>query len=183
MSGGTSVLSGGVRVAQFSSGQTASITAFPSFQYQHSHNRFEGQMQAKRGFEGIGPSIAWAASTPIAGGVRDGEITFDWGVNAALLFGRRRADIHHQTSQCFGLYRNCVGVYTNPGEFKRSHLATIPNLGGFAGISMRYSNAKISLGYRGDFLFGAMDGGIDTAKTENVGFYGPFASISIGIGG
>lgn len=30
---------------------------------------------------------------------------------------------------------------------------------------------------------GVMDGGIDTAKSENVGFYGPFASVSAGIGG
>jgi hypothetical protein len=37
--------------------------------------------------------------------------------------------------------------------------------------------------YRADFFFGAMDGGIDTAKKENVGFYGPFATISIGLGG
>jgi hypothetical protein len=28
-----------------------------------------------------------------------------------------------------------------------------------------------------------MDGGIDTAKMENVGFYGPFASVSVEIGG
>jgi hypothetical protein len=181
--GGEAELSGGVRVVQFGSDQKASITAFPSFQYQHSHNRFEGQMQAKRDFDGVGPSIAWDASTPIAGNVQKGEITFDWGANAAILFGRRKADIHHQTSQCFGLYRYCAAVYTHPGEFKRSRMATIPNLGGFAGLSIRYANAKVSIGYRADEFFGAMDGGIATAKNENVGFYGPFASVSIGLGG
>ncbi|HWA31303.1 MAG TPA: hypothetical protein VG867_09400, partial [Rhizomicrobium sp.] len=59
----------------------------------------------------------------------------------------------------------------------------VPNLGGFAGVSMRYSNAKLSLGYRGDFFFGALDGGIDTAQRTTVGFYGPFATISLGLGG
>jgi len=50
-------------------------------------------------------------------------------------------------------------------------------------ISMRYSNAKISFGYRADEFFGAKDGGFASAKNYNLGFYGPFAAISIGIGG
>jgi hypothetical protein len=44
-------------------------------------------------------------------------------------------------------------------------------------------NAKVKFGYRADLFLGAMDGGIDTAKKENVGFYGPFATVSVGIGG
>jgi len=48
---------------------------------------------------------------------------------------------------------------------------------------LRFPNAKISLGYRADLFFGAIDGGIDKVKRENVGFYGPFANISVGIGG
>ena len=42
---------------------------------------------------------------------------------------------------------------------------------------------EVDLGYRADVFFGAMDGGIETRKSENVGFYGPFASVSVGIGG
>jgi len=41
----------------------------------------------------------------------------------------------------------------------------------------------VSLGYRADFFFGAMDTGIDTAKRTTTGFFGPFATVSIGIGG
>ena len=60
---------------------------------------------------------------------------------------------------------------------------TVPNLGGFAGFSYRFGgDAKISIGYKADFFFGAIDGGIDTRKNENRGFYGPFACICIGIG-
>jgi hypothetical protein len=59
----------------------------------------------------------------------------------------------------------------------------VPNIGGMAGLSLKFPNAKVSLGYRADFFFGAMDGGIDIAHKENVGFYGPFAAISIGLGG
>ena len=65
----------------------------------------------------------------------------------------------------------------------RSRFVTVPNLGGFAGASFRFSGAKVSLGYRADFFFGAMDGGIDTRKSEDIGFYGPFATISVGLGG
>jgi hypothetical protein len=59
----------------------------------------------------------------------------------------------------------------------------VPDLGGFAGLSWCVPNAKVAIGYRADFFFGAMDGGIDGAHRENVGFYGPFASISVGLGG
>ena len=58
----------------------------------------------------------------------------------------------------------------------------VPNIGGFAGISWRLPTAKVSIGYRADFFFNAIDGGIAARKSENRGFYGPFASISIGIG-
>jgi hypothetical protein len=63
----------------------------------------------------------------------------------------------------------------------RSHAVAIPNVGGFAGISLKFPNAKVSLGYRGDFFFGAMDGGIDVRKTYDRNFYGPYATISIGL--
>jgi hypothetical protein len=57
----------------------------------------------------------------------------------------------------------------------------VPNVGGFIGASLRWSNAKVSLGYRGDFFFGAMDGGVDTRVSKDRDFYGPFASIAVGL--
>jgi hypothetical protein len=65
----------------------------------------------------------------------------------------------------------------------RSRSVAIPNVGGFAELSYHYANAKISMGYRADFILGAMDGGIDTRKTYDRNFHGPFATISIGLGG
>jgi iron complex outermembrane receptor protein len=193
MSDGTSVLSGGVRIAQFASGLMTNISADPDYhwrrtnpQHQEYHDIFNGAAQAKHSFRGIGPAISWDAFAPIAGNAHDGEITFDWGANAAMLFGRRTADIHHQTSQCHkGVYQSipCAAVYTTHGTIHRSRQVTVPNLGGFAGISMRYSNARISFGYRADEFFGAMDGGFASEKTYNLGFFGPFVNISIGIGG
>jgi len=74
-------------------------------------------------------------------------------------------------------------LYQHSADHDRSRSVVVPNVGGFAGLSFRYSNAKVSFGYRADFFFGAMDGGLDMARKENQGFYGPFASISIGLGG
>jgi hypothetical protein len=51
-----------------------------------------------------------------------------------------------------------------------------------AGFSIKWPNAKISIGYRADIFLNAMDGGWDTAKKENRSFMGPFASVSFGLG-
>jgi hypothetical protein len=74
-------------------------------------------------------------------------------------------------------------VYSTSHHQTRSRRVTIPNLGGFAGLSVRYPNAKFSLGYRADFFFGAVDAGIDARHAKDLGFHGPFATISIGLGG
>jgi hypothetical protein len=65
---------------------------------------------------------------------------------------------------------------------RREH-ETLQYIAEFADASLQFLNEKMSLGYCTDFFFGALDGGMDTAKKENVGFYGPFTSISIGLGG
>ncbi len=71
-------------------------------------------------------------------------------------------------------------IYQHSGAHSGVRTVTIPNVGGFAGVSYRIENFKVNLGYRADFFFGAIDGGIDTRKSETLGFYGPFATISIG---
>jgi hypothetical protein len=73
--------------------------------------------------------------------------------------------------------------HTNSASHNRSRMVAVPNVGALFGISYKYQNAKVSFGYRADEFFRAMDGGIDTHKSENRGFNGPYANISIGIGG
>jgi iron complex outermembrane receptor protein len=194
---GSSVLSGGVRMASFTSRSFASIFTDPDAvfithpKYHRNHN-YSGSSDAKRSFHGMGPAISWNASMPIEGDEQNGEIAVDWGSNAAVLFGRQRASGSHTT----GAYYHCTpdfggtaachvrsSHYQHTAPFNRSRMATVPNLGGFVGLSMKYNNAKVSFGYRADEFFGAMDGGIDTYKAENRGFFGPFANISIGLGG
>ncbi|HEV2561797.1 MAG TPA: hypothetical protein VGT78_06615 [Rhizomicrobium sp.] len=229
---GSSVVSAGVRVAHFTSKSDVTLRAQPDLQYPtapitnkyerqafyNAHIRFHNyaaMANAQRDFRGLGPTLSWNASVPVAGNAQATEITLDWGLNAAVLFGRQRASGHHQTvnksyyfssisrNGAYVFYRSGKRIrqvnfhnryfggengtavptaqHTNSAPHDRSRMVTVPNLGGFAGISMHYQGAKVSFGYRADLFFGAIDGGIDARKSENRGFFGPFASISVGL--
>lgn len=190
----TSVLSAGVRYAQIRFGSHSKINGHPdlylptNLKYAaHVHVYYATNTQ-ERSFGGLGPALSLSSSVPLAGNLSDGEIALDWGINGGLLFGKQKARGHHQTKTNY--YRTAIPLFggkyhgyhhaTVPHD--RSQSVTVPNLGGFAGLSLKWTNAKVSLGYRADIFFNAIDGGIDTRKNENRGFYGPFANISIGIG-
>ncbi|HVT25785.1 MAG TPA: hypothetical protein VHD95_14255 [Rhizomicrobium sp.] len=197
----SSVVSAGVRIAMFSSQSHASLDARPADSFIFApvfgfllpryvaHSDFSATADNHRNFHGIGPSISWDSSAPFAGNSDAAEISFDWGVNAAVLFGRQKAigtektrgryyDGHStQTVPPYGV----VTLYNRADSHSRSRAVTVPNVGFFVGLSYKYSAAKLSLGYRGDFFFGAMDGGTDTRETYDRDFYGPFATISIGL--
>lgn len=185
---GKSTVSVGIRYAQFSSKNNVtlrSITAAVPTSYYIFHAGFD----ANRSFNGIGPSLSWDASADLIGNSADGKLTVDWGVNGAVLFGRQKVKAHHhktgqyqeETAKYYPSLRSTV--YHTSAALERRESVTVPNLGGYAALSLKYSRVKISLGYRVDYFFNAMDGGIDTRKTYDRGFYGPFASFSIGLGG
>jgi iron complex outermembrane receptor protein len=198
-SGGRSVASLGVRYAQFDSRSSAAIQSQPTniVASGASYHKFYATFAAKRKFTGVGPSLSWDASADLIGNPSSSNITFDWGLNGAILFGRQRTQINHQTTgervvnntfahpsiNPYGTAFAHIPIYQHHASPSRSKQTSVPNLGGFAGISLRFPNAKVIIGYRADFFFGAMDGGIDAAHRENVGFYGPFASVSVGLGG
>ena len=203
-SGSSSVVSFGVRFAQFSSKSTASINADPTIHNPtHQLSFYSAALKYKvhgdvfwendhnsRSFHGIGPSLTWQGSAPIAGHSESSELAIDWGLNAALLFGRQRAQGYHQSSSLhFSRHLNvgqaAEAVPTHIGPYvthNRSGSVTVPNIGGSIGFSFKSGDAKVSFGYRADLFMNAMDTGIDTRKTSNLTFNGPYASISIGIG-
>jgi len=202
----TSVLSAGVRFAQFNSQANIALKSDPDWQFymttlagysiaigQKFHTNIVS-MNAERSFRGAGPTLSWAASARLAGNSDDGEIIADWGLNGAILFGRQKSRARHQTTVLYfkktsfyplsySAVPHTVSGYPVSHHHTRSRSAVVPNIGAFAGLSFKYSNAKISLGYRADFFFGAMDGGIDGQKTYDRNFYGPYATVSIGLGG
>jgi iron complex outermembrane recepter protein len=199
----SSVLNFGVRFAQFASDTKFTIRARPDLQIQHHtfpayhltlnsiyFHTYYATGQASRSFRGLGPSLSWNGSAPFLGNPKNGEITFDWGANAAILFGKQKARAQHQESAHYRPPGGVLGNYDYQSVYQhppKGHSGvrsiTVPNVGGFAGASFRMENVKVSLGYRADFFFGAIDGGIDTPKRTTTGFYGPFANVSIGIGG
>ena len=188
---GGSRFSAGIRLTEFSTKSTTSIYARPDVSFinaQATFYQYALNGQTERNFHGVGPSLSWNASAALLGNADNGELTLDWGVNGAVLFGRQKADVQHTTSAYRFLgYRprrqgRNVPLYTHAYSTARSRSVTVPNLGGFAGISMRKANAKVSLGYSADFFFGALDTGIDARRTSDLGFHGPFATISIGLG-
>lgn len=184
---GSSVLSVGLRYAQFTSRGNITVHSITA-NVPSSYYIFDGAFQARRKFTGIGPSLSWDGSADLAGNTADGKLTFDWGVNGALLFGRQRSKVHHETTAQYqpdsAKYHPSLSttVYHTAQSPSRNKNVTIPALGAYAAISLRYTNAKVTFGYRYDNYFGAIDGGIDASKKEDRSFNGPYASISIGIG-
>jgi hypothetical protein len=200
--GSTSVISAGVRYAEFTSSSTDNLIARPIYGFNPyplpffgfslpsaTRYDFHGIAENHRSFRGIGPSLSWESSSHLTGSEDDGGLTFDWGLNAAILFGRQKSTGHHQTTayhyeqKYYGAQgpRYALAYPVKVADHTRSRSVVVPNIGGFIGASLRWSNAKVSLGYRGDFFFGAMDGGVDTHISKDRAFYGPFASIAVGL--
>jgi hypothetical protein len=191
----------GVRYAQFDMDSMVNLSSKPDF-FKHKfkgllgkyyskfgfHN-YTAASSAERNFHGIGPALSFEGDVAIARGDAE-RLTFDWGLNGALLFGRQR---EKATMRTYGRYRDAnqhplgqlppLYTYHRTTPRTQSRSVTVPNIGAFAGLSMRYTNAKVSFGYRADVFFGAMDGGLDARREYNRAFYGPFATISIGLGG
>lgn len=182
--GGRSTMHFGVRVAQLNERADASLTAFSSAPAKYSHSKLVHEADAlmTRSYTGVGPAVSWDGATPLIGSLNRG-FSFDWGANASVLFGRQKARI--------ALHTNDTRYYFGGGNIElanstvasnRDRSVVVPNLGGFAGLSWHVPSGKMSLGYRADFFFNAIDGGLTTSERSTRGFYGPFASVSIGLG-
>jgi len=203
---GSSTISAGLRFAQFTSKSASRIDSDPDFAVTYKYlttrlghpanikvpdqtwNLFNAKVDRSHSFGGLGPSVSWQADAMLVGNPDDARMTFDWGLNGALLFGRQKATAQHTTMAHHGSAAHASGALptlypTAVHSTRRSRSVLVPNVGAFAGLSLRFPAAKVSLGYRADAFFGAMDGGVDTRKTYDRGFYGPFATISIGLGG
>ena len=191
--GGTSTFSFGVRIAQLHNHSSVAFKSFPdpavltqaanvASPLYHHHSYF-ATGTFSRNFRGVGPSLSWDATAPLVGNHDAGELTFDWGINVAALFGKQTVTGNHETRSLYFIGRPTMISEVNSVPINRSRTVFVPNAGGTAGISVRYPNAKLTLGYRADFFFGAMDGGVNAHKSETRGFYGPFATVSMGFGG
>lgn len=202
--GTDSIISFGARYAQFSSRSQLDAHALPFASFEqfttpgfliHPKYKISTQFHASASYVDrhtslhvVGPSISMSNTTGLIGQPDSGQLALDWSANAAILFGRQRVRVSHQaTAQQlvyqFGYVSALGPIVAPPVAGTRSHSVVVPNLGGSAALSFRFTNAKVSLGYRADFFFGAMDRGLDVRDAGTVGFHGPFATVSIGLGG
>lgn len=206
----TSTLALGVRFAQFAVKTGANLAADPDFHFKTFHitqhrwfgpfyiqrpgaffHTYSGMAESSRNFRGAGPSVSWNGTAGLVGNLDDGLLSADWGANAALLFGRQTTKMQHKTESRYHYYyqTNYPGIRGKEVQaynhvypaVERQHIVSVPDFGATAGLSLRWNNAKLSIGYRADFFVGALDGGTDTRKSITHALYGPFASISIGI--
>ena len=108
---GSSILSLGVRFAQFSAKSTFDVRArpdfkvvsysFPTFHFTLLGSQFHNYHAtglSSRSFHGLGPTLSWNGSAPIEGEAQSGEINLDWGANASILFGKQKTNVQHHES-------------------------------------------------------------------------------------
>jgi hypothetical protein len=150
------------------------------------HQNSASTLERHSSFQGFGPSLSWSNTTGLLGDPADGQIALDWGANAAVLFGRQKVKVNYTTMARSGVHYSSFSAFSsqhNAVHRTQSRRVTVPNIGGFAALSYRFTNAKLSMGYRADFFFGALDRGLDTHSSKTNGYHGPFATISVGLGG
>lgn len=195
MLGASSTISAGLRIANLRSRRDVHIsTNFPPTYLASVTNIVNSRIS--HDFRGIGPVIEWDGSVPLRGEPEDGQVGVDWGVNAALLFGRQRTmqstdgSYRQRTRQSIPTYYGYYSYHRYVTATQQAHSqrtrrrnVTVPNLGGFIAASYRLPNVKVSLGYRADIYFNAMDGGVSAFKSEDRGFFGPYFNLSVGLGG
>ena len=173
-----STFSVGLRYAQFTARSSGFISSAKTI---YDHYFYKERSHIDRSSMAIGPSIAWDATVPVAG-VPNNNLSLDWGAKAAILFGRQKVNFSVQSIQGHPGYHTVI--YTtamSPGA--RGKTVTIPNVGGFVGLSYNLRTAKVSFGYRADMYLGAIDAGTIARRSSNQSFYGPFLTVGIGIGG
>jgi hypothetical protein len=193
--GGKGTIGGGVRMAQLDTDAFADLNMNANWVATHTNPRgafaqqtwhlYEGVSKEHRSFHGWGPQVTWDADQPVWGVAESGQISIDWGLNAALLLGQQQVDLRQLETDtpCSSTVAGCVLPTNAPQAVSRSRHVVVPNLGGYVGASMRYHSSKISFGYRADTFFNAMDGGQAAAKSYGRGFYGPYLNVSLGLGG
>lgn len=184
LNSGLSTIHFGVRAAQLNENATGHFSAFSTAPAKYSGGKVVHKADAlfARSFAGAGPSVSWDGAAPLVGSLDNG-VTFDWGANAAVLVGRQKANLYLHTSNTRGKYAHPTVLSHTTLTPDRDKTVVVPNIGGFAGVSWRLPAGKISMGYRADLFLGALDGGLATSQKNAIGFYGPFASVSIGLGG
>jgi iron complex outermembrane receptor protein len=164
-------------------------------QTNHVHN-LNAQMQARREFEGAGPSFEWRASAALAGVAESvGQVALDASLGGAVLFGKQQARVHEHRAGAYigamgfsglGGDNNAIDVtppYDTTLDHFRSKRVTVPAVNASVGLSYEIGGVKVGAGYHIERYFDAIDAGVETRKVFDRQYDGPYFKVSVGFGG
>jgi|GEM_PF-50389 len=197
--GNRSVLSVGLRYAQFESLTAATINgipdwtlqdgwALPSYPVSRTHDM--ASMTADREFKGAGPTLSWDAGRTVFGADEAGHVALDWSVTAGVLFGRQKTAVSGSEGEehfagWYGYVTNVLApVPTAPlGIASRSKSITVPVVDLALGLSYEIQRFKVGAGYRWERYFNVLDAGYAEHKDYDRTIDGPYFKIAVGFGG
>jgi hypothetical protein len=170
----------GVRIAQFNQMgddmvSSAPYKIFPRQRLYFQTDHFERRTSA------WGPSVSWNGAIPLTEG-GDSKLSVEWGALGALLFGKQKVSGHNKSREFYHSGPRTGEIDFPSVSIERRKNALIPNLEGSAALSFSLPAAKVTIGYRADAFWNAVDGGIEVHKSKGQFLHGPFATISIGLG-
>jgi iron complex outermembrane recepter protein len=199
LSGASSVISGGIRYADFNSKAAAQLHGHPDYylppegflKYDRHWHSYDVSIAADRSFKGAGPELSWEASKTFFGNFDAGHTNLDWSLSGGVLFGKQKVRLQEKTTGTYshGSYLDGFRGYdvTDPIDRTSSRIETksvsVPTLGASLGLSYEVQRFEIGAGYRWERYFNAIDGGYAEHKSYDRTIDGPYFKVSVGFGG
>jgi len=152
-------------------------------------HRYDISSLAEREFKGFGPAVSWDGSKVLFGGADAGYLTVDFGVGAAVLFGKQKTDVVVRSDDTPAKYNNVFlqvdeePVVTTMSAVARSQSTTVYDLGANLGLSYEIGRMKVSGGYRIDRFYDVLDVGRGQHEDGDRTMDGPYFKIAVGFGG
>lgn len=193
----------GLRYAQFKSNTTdVTMDGMPN-RYDppyavgkyYNADTFEADFESRREFQGWGPSASWTASKRLFGSERAGHVALDWALGGGVLFGKQETEVDYDVASryyvwpAFGLSQSPPGRGNPQDEEldeasheREDNLAVVPFADLDLGLSYKLERLRVSLGYKLEEYFGAIDGGVDERRVYDRTFHGPYLRVSVGFG-
>lgn len=169
--GSTTTIGGGVRYGHFNARTRGSFSTSAKYFGGGSVNR-AGGFRIARSTDAAGPRIFVRTTSSLPGEMGHKGFSIGLGVDGSVLFGRQKA-----TDTVDIAYGGYTGQFPN---FRRSRTKTVPTVGAFGQVNWAVPGnpLTVSLGYKVDDYFGAVDGGFAGSHSIDILEHGPFVSLT-----
>jgi outer membrane receptor protein involved in Fe transport len=201
-----SVGSVGIRYADLESTTLATFRGIPDWHIEEgfaapfpgipaTHTRYDGEIDARRAFNGLGPMLSWEGSYSILDRPEMGRVGLDWSLGGGVLFGKQKTSIQgFEKASSFETGVFAIIGLSDPdgplqvtqasiGPISRSRSATVPTADVSLGLSYEVDRFKVGAGYRWERYFDAIDAGFTEHKSYDRTVDGPYFKVSVGFGG